>query len=65
MTSKSSSPRSRRDSTENAEKHALGNVPKSTFARDKALDHERALDLIGASEKDRTGGFPPDVSPRR
>jgi len=59
------SPQAKRGSSQDHEQFTRNSVPKSFSARDKARDHERALDLIGESEKDREGGFPPGTSPRR
>jgi hypothetical protein len=50
MSKSSRSPLHKRGSA--PDHHTKGSVPKSFSARDKAREHERALELIGKSEKD-------------
>jgi hypothetical protein len=61
----SQSPQAKRGGGQDHSQFTKGAVPRSFSAKDKAREHERALDLIGESEKDREGGFPPGTSPRR
>jgi hypothetical protein len=63
MSKSSQSPQSKRGGGQDHSQFTKGKVNLGPSAPDRA--NEGANKLIGASEKDREGGFPPDVSARR